>query len=108
MLPILNTAKRNVTLHTSVDLCMGDIQRQRLILDERTKRRPNRGVMRSLEPLNAEAESNRAGTQLSMISLSTPVHTTRPTNNKLVIPGTFNNPMLRKATERNHSEHVSS
>lgn len=31
MLPILNTAKRNITLHTSVDLASGDIQKQKLI-----------------------------------------------------------------------------
>ena len=55
MLPILNTAKRNVTLHTSVDLSIGNIQKQKLILAEgKTTRRPNRAVMRSLEPIGAD------------------------------------------------------
>lgn len=51
MLPILNTAKRNITLHTSVDLSIGDIQRQKKIMVNDQKRsRQRKHMFRSLEP----------------------------------------------------------
>ena len=39
MLPILNTAKRNITLHTSADLSTSDIQLQKQLFDSVDKSR---------------------------------------------------------------------
>ena len=39
MLPILNTAKRNITLHTSADLSTSDIQLQKQLNDSVDKTR---------------------------------------------------------------------
>ena len=111
MLPILNRAKRNVTLHTSVDLCNVNIQRQ-WKKQQFKKKAPTKAVMRSLEPPKidlADLDNSRAFSQLSLISDVSVEHpkkdllmSKRMTAQPCVSPNkttTFHNTMLRQATE---------